>query len=240
VRFIIIHPTNAHWESGAVPDQALIDRVETLLADMGSAGVLLSGEGLAATSEGVRLRFADGQRTIIPGPFEGENELPASFSIVRVRSLEEAIEWATREAPLLGTAEIDIRPVHEAWDVGMAPVPPDLSTRRYMILHKATAATEAGASLPAESRKQLASLIDDGAGTGVHLARESMRPSRRGRRYKNAKDGKSFYDGPFVETKEMLGGYVIVSADSLEEACQWVPRYMDAIGAESVDVRELE
>jgi hypothetical protein len=166
--------------------------------------------------------------------------LPASFSIVRVRSLEEAIEWATREAPLLGSAEIDIRPVHEAWDIGMAPAPPELSTRRYMILHKATAATEAGARLSAESGEQLARLIDDGTRAGVHLTRESMRPSGRGRRYKNAKDGKSYYDGPFVETKEMLGGYVIVSAGSLDEACQWVPRYMDAVGAESVDVRELE
>ena len=240
MRFIIMHPTNSHWESGAVPDQALIDRVETLLADMDAAGVLLSGEGLAASSEGVRLRFEGGQRTIIPGPFTGENELPASFSIVRVNSLEEAIEWATREAPLLGSAEIDIRPVHEAWDIGMAPAPPGLSTRRYMILHKASAATEGGASLSAGSREQLARLIDDGTRTGVHLARESMRPSRRGRRCKNEKDGKSFYDGPFIETKEMLGGYVIVSADSLDEACLWVPRYMDAVGAESVDVRELE
>ena len=67
-----------------------------------------------------------------------------------------------------------------------------------------------------------------------------MTPSRRGRRYSNTHDGKIFYDGPFAESKELIGGYVIVTADSLEDACKWVPSYMDTVGADEVDVRELE
>ena len=52
----------------------------------------------------------------------------------------------------------------------------------------------------------------------MHLATETMRPRRRGRRYKNSRDGVSVYDGPFLETKELIAGYVIVSAASLDEA----------------------
>ena len=240
MRFIIIHDTNGHWESGAIPDGCLIDRVGSLLGDMSAAGVLLAAEGLGPSSQGVRLRFADGHRTVMPGPFAGETELPAGFTIVRTGSLDEAIEWATREARILGRAETDIRPVHEPWDVGMAPAPAEIVTRRYMVLHKATPATEAAGGLDPELKNQLSRLIEAGVRGGQHLTTESMRPSRAGRRYTNSSNGRTYYDGPFLETKELLGGYVIVAAPSLEDACAWVPRYMDAVGAESVSVRELE
>ena len=61
----------------------------------------------------MRLRFNAGTRTIINGPFEGGHELPAGFSIVRARSMTDAIEWATREAMAAGDFEVDIRPVTE-------------------------------------------------------------------------------------------------------------------------------
>jgi hypothetical protein len=48
------------------------------------------------------------------------------------------------------------------------------------------------------------------------------------------------FDGPFVETKELLAGYVIVSAESLDEAGRLAARYLDVVEAEEVDVRELE
>lgn len=240
MRFIIIHPTNAHWESGAIPDTALIHRVEVLLGEIASANALLAGEGLGPSSEGVRLRFAGGERTIIPGPLVPGHELEAGFSIVRVTSLDDAIAWATREAAIVGDVEIDIRPVHEPWDIGIDTKPEGDPTRRYMVLRKATAATESAAAPTPETRSKLLDLIEETTQAGTHLVTETMRPSRRGRRYKNTSNGKAFYDGPFVETKELLGGFVIVEAKSLDDACRWVPRYMDAVGVDLVDVRELE
>src|SRR4029450_6490 len=100
-----MHKTNTHWEEGAPPSSELIARVGTLLGDLAKAGVLFGAEGLRASSEGVRLRFSGGTRTVINGPFHGGNELSAGFSIVRVRSLEEAIEWASRQAKVLGDIE---------------------------------------------------------------------------------------------------------------------------------------
>src|SRR6186713_2730988 len=142
-----MHKTSAQWESGAIPGPELIARVGTLLGEMAKAGVLLGAEGLRASAHGVRLKFAAGTRTVINGPFAGDNELAAGFSIVRTRSLEEAIEWATRQADALGDVDIDIRPVTEPWDIGMGPEPADLHTRRFMILRKATPTTEAGGPL---------------------------------------------------------------------------------------------
>lgn len=240
MRFIIMHRTNAYWESGTSPGPELIARVGAMIGDLKKAGVFLGGEGLRASSQGVRLRFEAGTRTIISGPFEAEEELPARFSIVRTRSLEDAIEWATRQAHVLGDGEIDIRPVTEPWDIGLAPAPTEIATRRFMVLRKATPATEAGTSPTAAERAALASLIDETTRSGVHLVTETLRPSRRGRRYKHSRDGVSAYDGPFLETKELLGGYVIVSSASLEDAHRWALQYLDAVGAEEVDLRELE
>ena len=240
MRFIIMHKTNAHWESGAVPNSELIARVGTLLVALAKAGVLLAGEGLRASSEGVRLRFSGGKQTIVNGPFEGDHELPAGFSIVRTRSLDEAIAWATRQGKILGDVEIDIRPVTEPWDIGMSAAPADLDTRRYMVLRKATPVTEDGVAPTPAQRVEVADLVAETAASGVHLATETMRPSRRGRRYKNSRDGVSVFDGPFIETKEMIAGYVIVSAASLEEAGRWAVQYLDAVEADEVDLRELE
>jgi hypothetical protein len=188
----------------------------------------------------VRLRFSAGTRTIINGPFEGGNELPAGFSIVRARSMTDAIEWAAREAMAAGDLEVDIRPVTEPWDIGMAPAPAEVVTRRYMVLRKATPSTEAGAMPSAAERAGLTRLMDETTPSGVHLVTETMRPSRRGRRYGNSRDGVSAYDGPFLETKELIGGYVIVSAASLEDAHPGVLQSIDAVGAGEVDLRELE
>ena len=239
MRFIIMHKSNAHWESGAIPGAELIARVRTMIGELAEAKVLLGAEGLRASSEGVRIAVATGQRTIINGPFENGNELPAAFTIVRARSLDEAIEWALREAEILGEAEIDIRPVTEPWDVGMSAKPANVDTRRYMVMRKATAETEAGLPPSSAEGLKLSQLIEETTRAGRHVATETMRPSARGRRYKNSRNGVTFFDGPFIESKELIAGYVIVSAASLEDAGRWAMRYIDAVDADEVDVMEL-
>jgi hypothetical protein len=72
------------------------------------------------------------------------------------------------------------------------------------------------------------------------MVTESFRPSARGRRYKNSRNGISVFDGPFIETTEMIGGYAMVRAPSLAEAGRWAERYITAVQAEEVDVFELE
>jgi len=235
-----MHKTNAHWEAGGIPDADLIARVGSLMGELARSGALQGGEGLRASSEGVRVTFAGGTRTVVPGPLGGEHELPAAFSILRAPSIDAAIAWASRQAAALGDMEVDIRPVTEPWDIGMAAKPAALTTRRFMVLRKATAATEAGAAPMPEQRSALARLIDETTRDGVHLVTESMRPSRRGRRYRNSVNGISVYDGPFVESKELIAGYVIVSVESLDAAGRWAERYIEAVDTQEVDVRELE
>jgi len=239
VRFIIMHKADAHSESGAHPGAELIARVGRMIGALSRAKALETGEGLGPSSKGVRLRFAGGAREVIPGPFVGQDELPAALSILRTRTLEEAVEWATAEAAVLGDVELDIRPVNEPWDLGIAEKPAGLDTCRYMVVQKASAATDAGVELPASRRAALSRLIEEMTRAGVHLSRETMRPSARGRRYLNTSNGISVFDGPFVESKELLGGYVIVNAASIDDVDRMARDYIAAVGPREVDVLEL-
>ena len=237
---MIIHKTNAHWEAGALPSRELIARVGAMLGTLSKAGALESGEGLRPSADGARVRLQAGTRSVVHGPFAGGSALPAGFSIVRARSLDEAIEWAARQAGVLGGGEFDIRPVTEPWDIGMRPAPADVATRRYMIVRNASAATEGGQMASPEQRAALSRLADEGNRAGTHLASETLRPSARGRRYTNTRDGVRVTDGPFAEAKELIGGYVIVSAESLDEADRWARLYLETVDADEVDLREIE
>jgi hypothetical protein len=240
MRFIIMHKTTAAWEAGAVPGPELIARVGALIGELQRAGVLVAGEGLRASSQGARITRTSGGAAVVRGPFSGANELPAGFSIVRAASLEDAVDWATRAAVAGGDAEVDVRPVTEPWDIGIAPMPATVTSRRYMALRKATPASEAGDAPTPGQRTALARVLEEPAGSAVHLTTERMRPSARGRRYRNTREGVAFTDGPFTESKELIAGYVIISAASLDDAGRWAERYVDAVGAHEVDVRELE
>jgi hypothetical protein len=80
------------------------------------SGVLLTGEGVAPSSEGARLEIADGNVRVIDGPFAEAKELIAGFAILEVRSLEEAVEHARKWALVVGTGRVDVRRVMEVSD----------------------------------------------------------------------------------------------------------------------------
>jgi hypothetical protein len=122
----------------------------------------------------------------------------------------------------------------------LVATPADVGTRRYMVLRKATPSTEADGAPSSAQRAGFARLIEETTRSGIHLVTETMRPSRRGRRYKNSHGCVSVYDGPFVETKELIAGYVVVLAASLDDAGRWPEQYIYAVEADDVDLRELE
>jgi hypothetical protein len=238
MRFIIMHKTTAYWEAGGIPDAELIGNVGALIGDLKRAGVLRAGEGLRASSLGARITVAGGAPDVVPGPFAGDNELPAGFDIIRAATLDEAVAWACEVGKVLGDVQMDVRPVTEPWDIGLGSKPDGVKTQRYMLLRKATAATESGVALAPEKRAALARLRQ--RAPAGHLGVEDMRPSARGRRCKNTSAGVAFTDGPFAESKELIAGYVVVDVPSLDEAVRWCARYVTVVGTAEADVRELE
>jgi hypothetical protein len=104
-------------EAGIMPSQALLAAMGRFNEDLVKAGVMLAGEGLRASSQGKRVRFAGASRTITDGPFTETKELVAGFWLWQVKSLEEAVEWVKRcPNPMPEESEIEIRPLFEAAD----------------------------------------------------------------------------------------------------------------------------
>jgi hypothetical protein len=93
--------------------------------ELAKAGVLLAAEGLAATSKGARVKFNGDKRTVTDGPFTEAKEIVAGFSIIQVKSREEAIEWVKRAPNVFpnGEVEIEIRKVMDIEDFGDAFTP---------------------------------------------------------------------------------------------------------------------
>jgi hypothetical protein len=73
---------------------------------------------------------------------------------------------------------------------------------------------------------------------GMMLAGEGLQPSSKGARVRFSKDGTSVIDGPFAETKELVAGFWLWEAKSLEEAVDWVKRAPFGPGAE-IEVRQV-
>jgi hypothetical protein len=124
MKVMVIVKATADSEAGALPDQALLQAMGRFNEQLANAGVLLAGEGLRPSSDGVRVRFDGAQRQVVDGPFAETKELIAGFWLWQVRSMEEAIEWVRRcPNPHRGPSEIEIRPLFEAGDFGEAFTP---------------------------------------------------------------------------------------------------------------------
>ena len=121
MRFMIIVKANADTEAGIFP------RFDAVMAAMSSynealqlAGVLLDANGLKPSAQGWRIHYGtDGQRRVVDGPFAETKELVAGYTLIQVRSVEEAMEWARRFPAPMGegvAATIEVRPLYELDD----------------------------------------------------------------------------------------------------------------------------
>jgi PhnB protein len=120
MRFMIIRKADKETEAGVLPSEELLVAMGKYVEEMVQAGVMISGDGLKPSSEGARVKFSGGKPTVIDGPFTETKELVAGFSILEVKSKEEAIEWVKRWPAIDagGEVEIEIRPFWELEDFG--------------------------------------------------------------------------------------------------------------------------
>jgi hypothetical protein len=120
MRFMIMVRASARTEAGLMPED------DRLFADMAAyhealarAGVLLDASGLQPSAKGWRIRYEGGARSVIDGPFAETKELVAGYTLIQVRSRDEAMEWARRFPAPFGAGvdgEIEVRQLYELDD----------------------------------------------------------------------------------------------------------------------------
>lgn len=129
MRYMIIVKATADSEAGVMPTEELLQDMQSYHAELAKAGVLVDGSGLKPSPKGWRIRYSGDKqsgekRTYIDGPFAETKELIAGYTIIKVKSLQEAIEWTKRFPNPAGRgldAEIEVREFFELEDFEPSP-----------------------------------------------------------------------------------------------------------------------
>ena len=124
MKFMVIRRADKNTEAGVLPTTELIDAMLKYHKQMEDAGILIEGMGLHPSVRGARIKIAAGSRpAVMDGPFAETKELIAGFSLIDVKSREEATEWVKRWPVEDGPVELEIRQVFDAEDFGPALTP---------------------------------------------------------------------------------------------------------------------
>jgi hypothetical protein len=239
MRFMVMHKVDAKMEAGGPPDQQIIQSMGALVQESLRNGVFITGAGLHPSAKRVRIKSAAGACRVSPGPYAGENELLASYAMIKVPSFADAVTHAERYALAEGECEVEVGPVVEPWDLGIMAKPPGDIPAQVLLLTKADAAFERGASAKSEHAGALRALTESLGDRGALLVTGTLAPSSKGARAKPGSAKRTWIDGPFAESKELIAGFSILEVPTLQDAIAWADRYATILTDAEVDVREL-
>jgi len=119
MRFMIIVKATTESEQGCMPTAALMTEMARYHEALAHAGVLLDGSGLKPSAQGWRVRYSGSRRIVTDGPFTETKELIAGYTLIQVRSRDEALEWTRRFPNPRGEGldtEIEVRQLFEMED----------------------------------------------------------------------------------------------------------------------------
>lgn len=235
MKFMVMHKADAKSEAEVPPTQELIANVGKLLKSAMEGGTFIDAAGLRHSALRVRVGLAGAERSQTKGPYRGDNELVSECVMLKVDGMPEAIEWGTRLAEAAGRQQLEVGTVTEPWDLGVVPKPEGKLPLHALVLLKGDARSESGEAPNAE----LQQLVAEGTSAGVVLAKHELLASAKGVRLKGLKGARLVSDGPFAESKELIGGFMILEFPSRADAVTWAGEYADVVGASEVDVREV-
>ena len=112
---------------------------------------------------------------------------------------------------------------------------------RFILMGIATKESEGGEPPTPEAFAAMQQYNEELAREGILLAAEGLAPTSKSARVKFSGDERTVIDGPFAEAKEVVAGFSIIRADSLEEAIQVVKRTPNIFpnGKAEVEIRKL-
>ncbi|HYS31028.1 MAG TPA: YciI family protein [Streptosporangiaceae bacterium] len=94
------------------PSPEMYTTMSAFVEEATKAGVLLATGGLAPVEEATRVKYADGDFTVLDGPFSEAKELVGGWALMETRDKAEAIEWTKRFLTIAGPGESTIRQVY--------------------------------------------------------------------------------------------------------------------------------
>jgi hypothetical protein len=239
MRFMIMHKNDPQTEADQPPPPELVQRMGAFIGEHAANGRFVDGAGLRGSKTRVRLTFRGGQGTVKHGPYRGEHELPSTFLQLKVKTLQEAIGWAERYGKILVDGEVELGKVSEPWDIGLMPVPEN-APLQYLLIEKSSPETENG-TRPPKKKAELSRLKTEMAKAGVLVKSLALKPSNSAKRLKFTNNVMDVLDGPFAESKELIGGFAVLDLPDVEEAIALCRRYAEILGGTlEMDMRVVD
>lgn len=239
MRFMMMHKNDPHTEAGEKPPMELVQQMGAFIGEYMKNGRFIDGAGLAGSKTRTRLIFRNGQCTTKRGPYQGEHELPAATLLLKVKTHEEALGWAERYGKILGDGELELGKINEPWDIGIMPAPEN-PPLQVLLIDKADAATEAGGRSP-QQKAAISRLKTEMTKAGVLVRSLKLQPSAQGKRLNFTNNELRVMDGPFAESKELLGGFSVMELDSIDEAIALSRTYAKILGGTlELDIRVVD
>lgn len=239
MRFLVMHKNDSRTEAGELPPMSLVQEMGAFIGEFAATGRFLDGAGLARSATRTRMVFRDGEATVTHGPYAGNHELPAALLLLEVPSRDVAIGWAERYGRILGNGEIELGKVTEPWDLGVAPVPPN-PPLHILLVEKADPDTEGAGRSPAK-KAELTRLETEMKKAGVLLRSTRLQKSANAKRLVFRKNEARIVDGPFAESKELIGGFAMLELEGFDEAVSMCRRYAAILGGDlEIDLRLAE
>lgn len=239
MRFMVMHRHDKDTEAEIPPPPELVAKMGEFIGTHAKTGAFLDGAGLGASKTRTRLVFRGGAATVKHGPYTGEHELPATTLLLKVKTREEAIGWAERYGKILGDGEIELGKLVEPWDLGMMPEPAE-HPLQFLLIEKASAETEAG-TRTAQKKSELTRLRTEMEKAGVLQRGYDLAPSAKAKRLFFTNNDLRVVDGPFAETKELVGGFSVLEMASFDAIVEMSRAYARILGGTlEIDVRLVE
>jgi hypothetical protein len=113
-----------------------------------------------------------------------------------------------------------------------------MTMRFMMFMYPESDAEQPGARPSADDVAQMMKYNEELAKAGVLIALDGLHPSEKGARISFPGGKPKVTDGPFSESKEIVGGYWMIQVKSREEAIEWAKR-VPGKGAKFVEVRQV-
>jgi hypothetical protein len=229
--FMVMTLANEAGERKLAPPEikALVEGHSAYERKLRAASAFLDGERLRPSSEGRRVRSRDGQPRVDAGPF-GDETL-SGYYVLEAGSLSAAVELA-EECPLPPGAELDVRPLMKG------RLEPDKTSRQGRVFAYAVLGNAQSEQGWIEVMDRFDESTKDRFPADRFLGGARLQEPGRGRRVASAGGRRAVFDGPFLESKEVIGGLFFMRMTSLDEAVDWASR-SELVEHGAVEIREL-
>jgi hypothetical protein len=209
--------------------KALVEGHSAYERKLRAVSAYVDGERLRPSSEGRRVSRRDGAPRIDPGPF-GDKALSAYY-VLEAEGLDAAVKLA-EECPMAPGAEFDVRPLMKGRHR------PDKTSQKGRVFAFAVLGNAPSEQGWIEVMDRIDESTQDGFPAGRFRGGLRLKEPGRGRRVASAGGRRAVFDGPFLESKEVIGGLFFLGMASLDEAVDWASR-SEFVKHGALEIREL-